>query len=364
MKDKKILEAAEHVGITSSETQRSCSFFHVDHKTMLSHVNKAYEGKVEVLDILDAIKKYDWLKDYMWKLVDKNKDEYTKKAQKPSGGYFMRILKGAKVDLPLESCLMMTQDIEQCVHNVIIAEEGSEARIITGCSLTPEVKKGTHIGVSEFFIKKNAFLHFTMIHRWAKESKVRPRSAALLDENAVFVSNYINLHPVKDMQMYPAAICRGKNSKTVFNSIILATEDSLYDVGSKVVFEGENTKGEISSRVVAEDNATAIARGMLESKNCPIKGHLECRGLILNDDATIHAIPELIGNKKDIDLSHEAAVGKIADKEIEYLMARGLSKDKAVSVIVRGFLSVNFEGLPERLSNAIQEMVDKTVEGM
>ena len=81
------------------------------------------------------MEKYSWVKDLQWNLIKKDTDEYTKKAQKPSGGYFIRIMKGAKVDLPLEACLMIEEkNIEQKVHNIIIAEEGSEARIITGCT--------------------------------------------------------------------------------------------------------------------------------------------------------------------------------------------------------------------------------------
>ncbi|HIE33701.1 MAG TPA: hypothetical protein EYP86_00995 [Candidatus Altiarchaeales archaeon] len=78
----------------------------------------------------------------------------------------------------------------------------------------------------------------------------------------------------------------------------------------------------------------------------------------------IHAIPELIGNRKDVDLSHEAAVGKIAEKEIIYLMSRGLSRDEATSVIVRGFLDVSIMGLSEELNNEIKSLVNKMAEGL
>ena len=84
----------------------------------------------------------------------------------------------------------------------------------------------------------------------------------------------------------------------------------------------------------------------------------------MNDEATLHAIPELLGSKKDIELSHEAAVGKIADKEINYLMSRGLSMDEATSVIVRGFLDVDILGLPRKLKQEIRELVEKTTEGI
>ena len=360
-----ILEAAEKVGIDRTESERSGSYMHIDHSIVMAKVNEHFRGQIEIMDTLDALEKYEWLSDYYWKLVDRDKDEYTKKVHTPSGGYFMRILPGAKVTFPIQSCLMISQDkIDQRVHNIIIAEEGSDARIITGCSVHPDVSSGQHIGVSEFYVKKNATLHFTMIHNWAEKTKVRPRSAALIEENGVFVSNYISLQPVKDLQMYPAALCKGRNSKASLNSIIYGSNDSLLDVGSKIVLSGRESRGEVISRAVVKDKAKVIARGMLIGENSPVKAHLECRGLILNDEATLHAIPELLGSKKDIELSHEAAVGKIADKEINYLMSRGLSMDEATSVIVRGFLDVDILGLPRKLKQEIRELVEKTTEGI
>ncbi|MEJ2323655.1 MAG: SufD family Fe-S cluster assembly protein, partial [Nitrospirota bacterium] len=88
-----------------------------------------------------------------------------------------------------------------------------------------------------------------------------------------------------------------------------------------------------------------------------VKVHRECRGLILSEKGTIHAIPELEGKLRDIDITHEAAVGKIADEEIRYLMSRGLSSDEATSAIVRGFLDVDIKGLPEGLREEIRRAV-------
>jgi len=361
----KILEAASKAGIDETEKERSASYLHLDHSLVVSKVNDEFKGQIELMDTLEALEKYEWLSDLRFSLVDKDKDEYTKAAQNPSGGYFIRILPGAKVTFPLQSCLMITQNgVEQKVHNIIICEEGSEARIITGCSVHPDVTSGNHIGISEFFIRKNAKLHFTMIHNWAEETKVRPRSAARVEENGTFISNYILLNPVADLQMYPSAHLIGDHAKASFNSIIYARKNSLLDVGSKIVLSGKKCRGEVISRAVVKDSAKVIARGMLEASNSPAKAHLECRGLLLNDEAIVHAIPELVGSMKDVDLSHEAAVGKIADKEINYLMSRGISRDEATSVIVRGFLDVELMGLPEHLEQEVRELVDQTTEGL
>ncbi len=356
----KILEAAYKSGVVKEDKGRSGSFFHLDQSTVFSEVSKAFDNKIEILDIKDALKKYDWLQEYQWKLVDPDTDQFTKKvADEYSGGYYMRILPNAKITLPLQSCLFITKaDLEQKVHNIIIAEEGSESHIITGCTMHPDINRAAHLGISEIYIKKNASLNFSMIHHWAENTIVRPRSAVNIEDNGTFVSNYLSLKVVKDVQMYPVAFCEGTNSTAIFNSILYAEKKSLLDIGSKAILNGKNSKTEIISRALSRGNSKIIARGYIEGNSKDCKGHLECRGLLMGGQSKIHAIPELVANIMGADLSHEAAIGRIAEKEIAYLMTRGLSEEQAISVIIKGFLDVGILGLPPELNKEIRKIID------
>ncbi len=345
-----------NIGVDVSEKDRSGSFVQVDSSVLCS--TTAQEG-LEVLGITDAINKYDWLEDYLWRLVSVDTDKYTSRAElELSGGYFIRAKKGVKSVYPLQACMYIGEDHTfQNVHNIIIAEEGSELHIITGCATGKHIQNSIHIGVSEFYVKKNAEISFTMIHNWAPEVNVRPRSAMLIEGGGVFINNYICMSPVKSLQTYPTAYCEGKNSTAVFNSIVYATDDSNIDVGSKVVLSGEGSKTEIISRMIAKDSSSVTARGHISGTVSGVKGHLECNGLLLSQNARIHAIPELNAAAEDVELSHEAAVGKVAEKEIQYLMARGLSSDEATALIVRGFLNVEIKGLPDHLRREIQRTI-------
>jgi len=341
---------------------RTASFLQIDQDVKLS---STISKDVEVLGIKKALKKYEWLKDYIWKLVDRNKDEYTKFADSEDvNGYFIRALPGAKVDVPVEACLYLkTKGWKQKVHNIIIAEEGSELNIISGCASHPGVTSGMHVGISEFYVKKNAKLTFTMIHSWDSDIEVRPRSATRVEENGVFISNYILMNPVKIVQAYPAAFLEGKNSKAIFSSVIVALEKTIADLGSKVVLIGENSGAEIISRTISK-GGDVIARGHISGNSPGVKGHLECRGLMLSEEGSIYAIPELEAKYPNVDLSHEAAIGKIAEEEIFYLMARGLTKDEATAAIIRGFMDLDIKGLPEALKREIDKaisMVEKEI---
>jgi len=360
-----ILRRSMDVGIVSDEGERAATYLQIDHSVVLQAVQEAFKGKIEVMSTRDALEKYGWLRDYWWRLVKADADEYTRLADSLwDQGYFIRVFEGEKVILPLQSCLFMsTENINQNVHNIVIAEPRSEAHIITGCTVHPNVHSGLHVGVSEFYVKEGAKLTFTMIHSWAREVEVRPRSAALIEDDATFISNYVSLKPVKSLQMYPTAYCRGEDSRVSFNSIIYGVGESKIDVGAKVVLQGEGSRGEVVSRAVATDKAQIYVRGFLLGEHEESRAHLECRGLLLSDEAMIHAIPELLAKVKGAELSHEAAVGKIAEDQILYLMARGFSRDEAESLIVRGFMDVSILGLPERLSRDIKRMIDATTLG-
>jgi len=155
----------------------------------------------------------------------------------------------------------------------------------------------------------------------------------------------------------------GENATVRFNSILVATPGSMMDVGSRVLLDAKGARTEIISRAITT-GGNIFARGYIEGNAPDVKGHLECRGLILQGEGMIHAIPELKGTLAGVDLSHEAAVGKIAEEEVEYLMARGLTRTEATATIVRGFLRVDIEGLPPLLSAELQRAVEASEEDL
>jgi Fe-S cluster assembly scaffold protein SufB len=342
--------------ILDDPDKRSGTFLQIDNTPI--HHSIQQEG-VEVMALSQALEKYNWLPDYLWKAVAVDSDKYTANVElHDNDGYFIRSLPGQKTLLPVQACLYMAQaKVVQNVHNIIIAEEGSELHIITGCAVATREEPGLHIGVSEFFIKKGAKITFTMIHSWNPEISVRPRTTTIVEEGGLFLSNYIQMKPVESLQMYPTTRCVGKNATARYNSILVAGKGSSMDVGSRVFLDADNARTEIISRAITT-GGDITARGYIEGNAPDVKGHLECRGLILGEKGTIYAIPELKGNLAGIDLSHEAAVGKIAEEEVEYLMARGLTRDEATAAIVRGFLRVDIEGLPPMLAEEMKKAVE------
>jgi hypothetical protein len=348
-------ERVLQTGFVIRDADRVGTFVQVDHSVV--HCSVAQEG-LEVLGTEEAIKRYDWLNDYRWRMIPRDLDEFTTYAQTNTRqGYFIRALPGAKATYPLQACLYLAHDgLTQCVHNIVIVEEGAELNIITGCVSAGEVNTGLHVGISEFYVRKNAKLTFTMIHNWTEKMHVRPRGATVVEEGGIFLQNFVCLHPVERLQMNPAIYLAGPGARARSNTILVSAPGSRLDVGSRVYLQAPETRAEIVARTITT-GGEVINRGHLVGEVPGVKAHLECHGLLLAPRGLIHAIPELEARVAGAEMSHEAAVGKIAPEEIEYLMARGLDEEEAKATIVRGFLNVKMEGLPAELQAQIDEAV-------
>lgn len=351
-------QALANVGVDIEEKSTVGSYVQVNSDAIYS---KMYSDII-LMPITEALEKFE-LDDYYWNAVQMSDKYGARVAKELTEGYFIRAPKGVKKTIPLQTCLLIgSEEVSQNVHNIIIVEEGAELNVITGCTTSPHVKSGLHLGVSEIYLEKNAKLTFTMIHNWGENVHVRPRTAIKMDDDSIFINNYVTMMPVKSIQSYPTAYCEGKNAKATFQTIVYGKGSSNLDMGSRVILSGENSAADMISRVIVVDDAKVISRGHLIGAESNVKGHLECRGLILSNDGHILAVPELEAEKTDLELSHEAAFGKIAEDQIQYLMSRGLSEDEASSLIIKGFLSVDISGLPPELAKSVKEMMDMILE--
>lgn len=357
-------EAAILAGIDIKEETRSGTYVQVDHSVVYERLNRVYEGKLEIMSTTEALRRYDWLEDYYWKAVPVDQDKYTAQAElNMTHGYFIRVLPHQKLDYPVQACLLVAENyVSQNVHNMIIVEEGADLQVITGCTLSRSDAEGIHIGVSEFYVKKGGKLSFTMIHNWADNFHVRPRTAVVVEEDGMFINNYVLLKPVKSIQAFPVAYIKGERASAKFNTVVYGLKDSYIDIGSRIVFEVPNTRGESVARVIAGDESIIYSRGDLVAKTKEYcVAHLDCRGILFSTKGSIYAIPQLVSDgASKAELSHEASIGPIAEEQVEYLMSRGISREDAISVITSGFLNLDIPYLPQFLDTNIKEVIKAT----
>lgn len=292
-----------------------------------------------------------------WGLIEKDYDDITKKIDSSNHtGYFIHVKKGCHGSL--QTCFLTSKEgFEQNVYNIIVLEEGSSLDLFTGCLSNAHVKDNVHNAVTEIYVGKNAKFTMNMIHSWGEESKVYPRTVAKVEENGQFISNYVVWDPVKTIDSCPRVFLEGDRSSGLLQSLVQVKEGGEHKIGGKIFLNGNESKGEISSRIVSE-SGTILSPTRIEAKGKDVVGHIECDAVLLGD-GVVDTIPELMTVQKDVTLSHEASIGKISGEKIEYLQTKGFSKEQAQSLVVRGFVSEYMDSMPEK----VKERVDSLIRG-
>ncbi len=355
-----VVERIKSVGIDLGGSIKSSSYLQIDHS--LVYKRKLYPN-VEILSLDEALNDKYFVENYFWNLIDVGQDKFTAAAQLyGKGGYVIISKENSITESPVQACLFIKgTEVFQAPHNIVVAEPNSVLHVVTGCAAMPETV-GLHAGITEFYVKKNSTVTFTMIHDWSRAAHVRPRTAVVVEDGGTFINNYINLNVsgLNSLQSYPIVYLKGENSRTFMSSIIVGRSNSYIDLGSAVKATGKNSSAEIISRAVSTDSSKIVSRARISSEASGVKGHIECRGLILNDGSGIWTVPELDSIVKDVELTHEAAVGKLSEELIFYLLTKGIERDEAVSMLVRGFLEVRVPSLPTLIEKQIKILMESS----
>ncbi|MBI9010368.1 MAG: SufD family Fe-S cluster assembly protein [Tenericutes bacterium] len=349
------------VGVLLNNENRSATMVVQNEETVILEKNEKSKENYTYMSIGKALSTYPWLKDYSFKAVPRDYDDITlecSKYERPVG-FFIHIPKGVKVSLPCQAAMFILSDLlKQIIHNIVILEEDSELELITGCTSDALEQDRTHIAVEEYYIGKNAKLKSTMIHSWGSNMKVFPRSAAIVSENGRYENNYISIQPAKVIKSNPQTYLNGENASAKYLTVVLGIPGSTIDTGGNVFLNAEGTSAELLHRGVCTGGI--MHQGGLLIGHAPCKAHVDCAGMILDNShhGFITSIPGLESHHADARMSHEASIGKIAPENVEYLMSRGMDEMEAISLLIRGFLGSDIEGLGENLDQQISEIAE------
>jgi len=295
--------------------------------------------------------------EFVWKAIPPDLDKYVAAvALYGHGGFFVRVKKGCRVELPIQTCFFMTGGA-QLVHNVVVVEDGAEAVVVTGCTIMPEAI-GFHAAVTEIYLGRNAKLVDVMIHSWNNVTHVRPRTAVILSEGSTYVSYYINMSKTRTIQSLPSIVLEGDGSRCYSASVILGLDEGYYDIGAHAVLKGKESSAELVSKIVARDSSKIVSRLRIDAKGDKSRGFAECSALMLSESANVTTIPELISSIDSAEVYHEASIGKLRGEELEYLLLKGFSEQEAIALLVRSFVEVKLDLLPFSIRKALDNVLN------
>ena len=318
-------------------------------------------------DFDSAIKKYpEIVKEYFTKCVPLSEHKFIALHYAVfSSGSFVYVPKGVKLEKPLQSYFRLNSpESGQFEHTLIIVEDGASLHFIEGCSAPKYNKVNLHAGCVELFVKDNAYLRYSTIENWSKNMMNLNTKKAIVGKNSQmdWISGSFGSHI---SMLYPMSILKGDNSKTEYTGISFAGKGQNLDTGFKVVHIGENTSSVVSSRSISKNGGVATYRALVRvlpsAKNS--KCSVTCDGLMLDDLSRSDTIPVNDIQTNDIEMVHEAKVGKISEKAIFYLMSKGISEDDAKAMIVRGFANPISKELPLEYAVEMNRLINLELEG-
>ena len=265
-----------------------------------------------------------------------------------SGGSFVYVPKGVKVEIPLQSYFRLNAPgAGQFEHTLIIVDEGADLHFIEGCSAPKYNIANLHAGAVELYVGKNARLRYSTIENWSKNMYNLNSKRSIVEEGGrmEFISGSFGSHV---SYLYPMTILKGDRSSLEYTGITFAGEGQNLDTGMKVVHIGRDTKSIVSAKSISKSGGESTFRSSVEIRNTAknAKSTVDCASLMLDDISRSDTIPVMDVRTQDADVGHEAKIGRISDDAIFYLMSRGMSEEEARAMIVSGFADNVSKELP------------------
>lgn len=282
-----------------------------------------------------------------------------------SGGSFVYIPENVTVNMPVQAYFRMNSEgMGQFEHTLIIAEEGSEVHYIEGCSAPKYSAFNLHSGGVEVFVKEDAHVQYSTVQNWSRNTYNLNTKRAIAEENATmeWVSGSMGS---KATMLYPSTILKGRGATDTHITIAFAGEGQNIDTGAKVYHNAPDTKSTIESKSVAKSGGRTNYRGLVHiadgAENASTA--VECDALMFDNNSVSDTMPYMEINESNVDVAHEATVGKIGDEDIFYLQQRGLDDDDAKKLIVAGFIEPITEELPIEYAVELNRLIELEMEG-
>ena len=319
------------------------------------------EKGVLFCDTDTAVKKYpEIVKEYFAKVVPATDNMFAAlNTAVWSGGSFIYVPKGVKLDKPLQSYFRInTEQMGQFERTLIIVDDEASVHYVEGCTAPQYSKDSLHAAVVEIYVKKNAYCRYSTVQNWSNNiiNLVTKRTLVEAGGHMEWIDGNIG----SNINMkYPACILAGEGAKGTTISIAFAGPGQIQDTGAKMIHLAPNTTSQIISKSICRGGGKVNYRGTVRhAKNATLaKSHVECDTIILDSISTSDTIPTNIVENDTSYIEHEATVSKVSEEQLFYLMSRGLSEEQATEMIVMGFIEPFAKELPMEYAVELNQLI-------
>ncbi len=282
-----------------------------------------------------------------------------------SGGTFIYIPENTKVNLPLQAYFRMNEELSgQFEHTIIIVDRGAQLRYIEACSAPEYSTNSLHAGCVEIFVKEDARVQFYSIENWSKNVYNLNTKRAIVEKNGTIEWITGNMGS-KTTMLYPCSILKEKGASSDSLGLAIAAGEQVQDTGAKAIHLAEDTSSNIVSKSISKDGGKCTFRGLIKiGENAKDSiASMDCDSLILDAESTAETHPKAKINNNEVDVSHEAKVGRIGEEKMFYLRSRGLDEEQAKKLLVSGFIEPIVKKLPMEYAVELNKLIDLEMEG-
>ena len=364
--DKNIKCEFDNLGVTNSE--KNLDGIGVQYESEVIYHNMIEEAKnknVIFTSIEDAMKKYpDLVKKYFGKIVANSDNKFTAlNSSVFSGGSFIYIPPNTTLDRPLHSYFRInSRGMGQFERTLIIVDDNSSLHYVEGCTAPTYSDSSLHAAVVEIYVGKNSKCRYSTIQNWAHNVLNLVTKRALVDDGGTMEWIDGNIGSSVTMK-YPACILKGDNSSGTCITISVASNAQQQDSGARMIHLGKNTTSNIISKSIAKNGGNATYRGKVRIAKSAINSSamVKCDTLILDSKSKSDTFPDNSVENSNSSIIHEATVSKISEDNIFYLMSRGIPKEKAIELIILGFIERFREELPMEYAVELNQLIKKAI---
>ncbi|MGA2111210.1 MAG: Fe-S cluster assembly protein SufB [Anaerolineales bacterium] len=282
-----------------------------------------------------------------------------------SGGSFVYVPKGVKVDLPLQAYFRLnTQSMGQFERTLIIADEGSQVHYVEGCTAPIYSKDSFHSGVIEIIVMPGARVRYTTIQNWSTNVYNLVTQRAVVHEGATMEWVDANLGSKVTMK-YPSCYLVGKGAHGEILSMAFAGPGQHQDAGGKVIHAAPYTTSKVTSKSISKGGGRASYRGLLKVYKGAhgSKSNVVCDALLIDPQARTDTYPTIEIDEDDVSVGHEATVSKVGEEQLFYLTSRGLSAEEATTMVVSGFIEPLVKELPMEYAIEMNRLIQMQMAG-
>lgn len=282
-----------------------------------------------------------------------------------SGGSFVYVPKGVKVDLPLQAYFRLNvANIGQFERSLIIADEGAQVHYVEGCTAPQYTTDSFHSGVIEIIVKKGARVRYTTIQNWSTNVYNLVTQRAIVHEGGTMEWVDANLGSKVTMK-YPSCYLIGEGARGEILSMAFAGPGQHQDAGGKVIHFAPNTSSKITSKSISKGGGRASYRGLLKVYKGAdnVRSNVVCDALLLDPQSRSDTYPYIEVDEENVTIGHEASVSKVGEEQLFYLMSRGLSEEEATTMVVSGFIEPLVKELPMEYAVEMNRLIQLQMEG-